>query len=65
MLERLQAGGAQVAEIVAESLVGVVWRRADYCPFPERPFVFHPVSPLGLGSGIYDLTLTEATGMLR
>ena len=65
MLRELEAAGAQVEYIAAETPTAVLWRRAGYCPFPERPFVVHPVKDGRLaGSGTFDLTLIEAQAMV-
>jgi hypothetical protein len=65
---QLEAGGASVRRIVNPPVVnprGVVWERFDYSPFgPDRAFVFTPIHDGGLGSSIFDLTLTQAEAML-
>jgi hypothetical protein len=65
MQEQLEAAGARVEYVLAESPTAVAWRRAGYCPFPDRPFVVHPVVDGRLaGSGVFDLSLVEAETML-
>lgn len=59
---QLEAAGAHVDRVVSVAEDGwVVWRRSDWCPFADRPFVAHPVRGGRLaGSGVWDLTLGEA-----
>ena len=64
LADQLAENGACVGRIINHSSRGVAWERSDHRPFADRPFVFTYLRGVGLGSSVFDLTLTEAEAML-